>query len=47
MDILEAELGRLSREADLSKSIEDVDKILEQLCNARSLIASGKQLPEV
>jgi hypothetical protein len=41
MDVLEAELGRLHREATLSKSAEDVDKILEQLCNARASIATG------
>jgi hypothetical protein len=42
MDVLEAELGRLHREATLSKSVEDVNKILEQLCNARESIAAGK-----
>jgi hypothetical protein len=42
MDVLESELGRLHRETTLSRSVEDVDKILEQLCNARASIATGK-----
>jgi hypothetical protein len=41
MDVLEAELARLQREATLSQSVEDVDKILEQLCMARDSIAAG------
>jgi E3 ubiquitin-protein transferase RMND5 len=42
MDILETELARLQRDATLSQSVEDVDKILEQLCRARDSIAAGE-----
>lgn len=42
MDALETELARLQREATLSQSIEDVDKIIEQLCRERDSIASGE-----
>jgi hypothetical protein len=41
MDVLEKELVRLQREATLLQSVEDVDKILEQLCRARDSIAAG------
>jgi len=41
MDVLETELARLQREATLSQSVEDVDKILEQLFRARDSIAAG------
>jgi E3 ubiquitin-protein transferase RMND5 len=41
MDVLETELARLQKEATLSQSVEDVDKILEQLCRARDSIAAG------
>lgn len=44
MDVLETELTRLQREATLSQSVEDVDKILEQLCRARDSIAAGEAL---
>lgn len=44
MDVLETELARLRRDATLSQSIEDVDKILEQLCGARESIAAGEIL---
>jgi hypothetical protein len=44
MDVLETELARLHGEATLSQSIEDVDKILEQLCRARDSIAAGEPL---
>lgn len=42
MDVLEADLRRLQREITLSQSVEDVDKILEELCRARDIIAAGK-----
>ncbi|RDW87650.1 hypothetical protein BP5796_03344 [Coleophoma crateriformis] len=38
MDVLQTELARLRRDANLTKSIEDVDKIIEQLCEAREKI---------
>jgi hypothetical protein len=41
MDALQLELARLQKDASLSQSIEDVDKVLEQLCNAREAIAAG------
>ncbi|KAI9744451.1 MAG: hypothetical protein M1818_001980 [Claussenomyces sp. TS43310] len=40
MDVLELELSRLRRDATLSRSIDDVDKILQQLCKARDSIAA-------
>lgn len=42
MDALETELSRLQRDAALSQSVEDVDKILEQLCRARDAITAGE-----
>lgn len=42
MDVLESELARLKKDANLSQSIEDVDKILEQLCRVRETIAAGQ-----
>jgi hypothetical protein len=42
MDALETELIRLQRDATLFQSVEDVDKILEQLCRARDSIAAGE-----
>lgn len=42
MDALELELARLQRDATLSQSIEDVDKILAQLLEARESIATGR-----
>lgn len=44
MDALTTELSRLQRDPALSQSVEDVDKILEQLCKARESIASGENL---
>jgi hypothetical protein len=41
MDVLETELARLQRDATLSQTVEDVEKILEQLCRARDSIAAG------
>ena len=41
MDVLERELGNLQRDATLKKSIEDVDKIIQQLEKARGAIAAG------
>ncbi|KAL3423453.1 hypothetical protein PVAG01_05200 [Phlyctema vagabunda] len=40
MDILQTDLARLRRDATLGQSIEDVDKIIEQLCQARETIAA-------
>jgi E3 ubiquitin-protein transferase RMND5 len=42
MNALETELTRLQRDAALSQSVEDVDKILEQLCRARDAITAGE-----
>ena len=42
MDALEKDLGRLAKDATLSQSVEDVDKILEQLLQARQAIANGQ-----
>lgn len=47
MDILELELSRLHRDATLIHSIDDVDKIIDQLCKARESIATGKQCRSV
>lgn len=41
MDSLQIELAKLRRDANLSKSIEDVDSIIEQLERAREAIVSG------
>lgn len=41
MDALQIELAKLRRDANLSQSIQDVDKIIQQLENARETIASG------
>lgn len=42
MDNLQIELAKLRRDANLTESIEDVDKILEQLEAAREQIVQGK-----
>ena len=42
MDLLQIELAKLRRDANLSQSIQDVDKIIEQLEKARETIAAGK-----
>lgn len=44
MDLLQIELAKLRRDANLSQSIEDVDKIIEQLEKARETIAAGKSI---
>jgi hypothetical protein len=41
MDVLQVELAKLRRDATLTQSIHDVDKIIEQLENARESIAAG------
>jgi hypothetical protein len=41
MEVLQTELARLQRDGTLSQSIEDVDKVLEQLYKAREGIAKG------
>ena len=41
MDALQIELAKLRRDANLSQSIHDVDKIIEQLEHARESIVSG------
>jgi hypothetical protein len=43
MDILQDELAKLHRDANLSQSIRDVDKIIEQLERARESIVAGKR----
>lgn len=42
MDALRAEVERLGTTATLNHSIEDVDKVLEQLLQARESIAAGE-----
>ena len=41
MDVLQVELAKLRRDANLKQSIEDVDKIIQQLEKARDTIAAG------
>lgn len=41
MDVLQTELAKLRRDATLSQSIQDVDKIIEQLERARESILAG------
>lgn len=41
MDTIQIELARMAKGASLTQSIEDVDKILEQLVSAREVIANG------
>jgi hypothetical protein len=43
MDALQVELAKLRRDANLTQSIEDVDKIIEQLERAREAIVAGKK----
>ena len=45
MDVLQVELAKLRRDANLSQSIEDVDKIIEQLESTREAIIAGMKLP--
>lgn len=44
MDNLQIELAKLRRDANLTESIQDVDKILEQLEAARESIIQGRFL---
>ena len=41
MDVLQVELAKLRRDANLSQSIEDVDKIIDQLEKTREAIKKG------
>jgi E3 ubiquitin-protein transferase RMND5 len=41
MDALQIELAKLRRDANLTQSIQDVDKIIEQLEMARESIIAG------
>jgi E3 ubiquitin-protein transferase RMND5 len=43
MDPLLLELAKLQRDGNLKQSIEDVDKIIEQLEKARETIVAGKE----
>jgi hypothetical protein len=43
MDALQIELAKLRRDANLSQSIQDVDKIIAQLENARESIVLGME----
>jgi hypothetical protein len=43
MDALQLELAKLRRDANLTQSIEDVDKIIAQLERAREAIVEGIQ----
>ena len=43
MDALQIELAKLRRDANLTQSIQDVDKIIAQLENARETIVSGME----
>lgn len=42
MDALRIEVERLGKAATLDQSIEDVDKVLEHLLQAREKIAAGE-----
>lgn len=42
MDILQIELAKLRRDANLQQSMDDVDKIIEQLEQARETIVAGE-----
>lgn len=42
MDALRTEVEQLSRTATLDQSIDDVEKVLEQLLQAREKIAAGE-----
>ncbi len=44
MDILQHDLEKLRQDANLQQSIQDVDKIIEQLERAREQIVESKQL---
>ena len=42
MDVLERELIKLQRDSSFEQSLEDVDKIIQQLEKAREAIVAGK-----
>ncbi len=42
MDALRSELNKLSKTATFTKTIDDVDKVLDQLIQARQSIAAGR-----
>ncbi len=46
MDHLQIELAKLRRDANLKQSMDDVDKIIEQLEKARETIIAGKKMWE-
>lgn len=41
MDALQIELAKLRRDSNLDQSIQDVDKIIEQLEKAREAVVAG------
>jgi hypothetical protein len=41
MDVLQIELAKLRKDGNLSQSIQDVDKIIEQLERAKAAIVEG------
>jgi hypothetical protein len=43
MDVLQLELAKLHKDGNLTQSIQDVDKIIEQLERARGSIVAGKR----
>lgn len=45
MDTLQLELAKLRRDANLTQSIEDIDKIIAQLERARESIVAGTGQP--
>ena len=48
MDLLSIELAKLQKDGNLKQSIEDVDKIIEQLERARETIVAGKdEVPNI
>jgi len=44
MDALQKELAKLRRDGNLKQSLQDVDKIIEQLERARQTIVAGKKM---
>lgn len=44
MDALQIELAKLRRDANLTQSIQDVDKIIQQLERARETILAGMKV---
>jgi hypothetical protein len=43
MDVLQLELAKLRKDGNLTQSIQDVDKIIEQLERARESIVAGRE----